>query len=148
MSMRRRGVEPAPRRARHYIIAQRESAHMRTNSKAVADRRSWTVLPTVWKGLAAAALIVTVAATPSPALAQQDGASRFKPLAHTILPASARKPLSLLSKEHVKVVVIMRTPSVAEARAAVADHSITASARADIQTAVFREHAGIEGAIT
>ena len=119
---------------------------MRTNSKTVADRRSWTVLPTVWKGLAAAALIVTVAATP--ALAQQDGASRFKPLAHTTLPASARKPLSLLTKEHVKVVVVMSTPSVAEARAVVAGHTITAVAHADIEAQVFRQHAGIEGAIT
>ena len=120
---------------------------MRTISKAVADRRLLTVRATVWTGLATA-LIVSVAAMSSPAFAQQDGASRFRPLAHTNLPASARKPLSLLSKEHVKVVVIMSTPSVAEARAAVIDHSITPAAHAAIQTQVFLQHAGIEGAIT
>ena len=120
---------------------------MRTQSQAVVDRRSWTVLLTVGQGIATALLFVIAATLPSPAAAQQDAASRFKPLAHTELPASARNPLSLRQKEHVKVVVVMSTPSVAEARAAVLDHTISEASHAAIHEQILRQHADIEGAI-
>jgi subtilisin family serine protease len=117
---------------------------MRTISMAATGRRSSTALRAIPLTLAAAALVALSAALPA---AAQDASARFKALNSSQPLKGARMPLSMLNKERVSVVVLMSTPSVAEARAARIDHRISEQEHATIHAQIAREHNGIEGAI-
>jgi minor extracellular serine protease Vpr len=94
--------------------------------------------------LAATLLTIGLAVSTSDAVAQQSGAARFKALARTGPLKSAQKPLSLLAKERVKVVVTMNVESVAEVRARTPGHVISREDHDAIHTQVMRQHAAIE----
>ena len=97
--------------------------------------------------IAALTALITFIAIPPAADAQQTGASRFKAASRTGPLTTARKPLSLLDKEQVKVVVTMSTESTAEVRARVPGHQISRQDHDAIQTQVSRQHAAIEPSI-
>jgi minor extracellular serine protease Vpr len=103
--------------------------------------RSWT---RYLLGVALAALIILPAATPPAAMAQQTGVGRFKAFSRTGPITAHRKPLSLLGKEQVKVVVTMSVPSVAEVRAQAAGHVISQQAHEAIHAQVAQQHAALE----
>lgn len=94
-----------------------------------------------------AALTIAVALSPSDALAQQSGANRFKPFPRIGPIVGHRQPLSLLTKERVKVVVTMTGESVADARAAAPDHVVSQADHDAIQSRVAQQHAALEPAI-
>jgi minor extracellular serine protease Vpr len=96
--------------------------------------------------LTGAALITALVAAPTDAFSQQTNASRFKALPRSG-PINGRQPLSLLSKERVKVVVTMSTPSVAEVRATAPNHTISQADHDAIQTQIMKQHATLEPGI-
>ena len=120
---------------------------MRTNSTAVVERCSSSALTTLWRAVAAAVLTGAIAASPSAAIAQQSGASRFKPLDQSQPITSQRQPLSLRAQERVKVVVTMSAESVAQVRARTAGHRISDQDDASIHAQVDQQHASIEPTI-
>ena len=77
------------------------------------------------------------------AIAQQAGASRFKPVDDSGATID-RLPLSVLNKERVKVVVTMSAPSVAEVRASRPGHQITEQDHAAIHSQISQQHATLE----
>ena len=89
-----------------------------------------TTTPRKWSRcvpLIAAVLAALTVVGSSDALAQQAGASRFKPLDRSGGAFVAhRQPLSLLAQEQVKVVVTLSAESVAEVRARTAGHGSAA----------------------
>src|SRR5450631_2247774 len=105
-----------------------------------ATARTWT------RNLPMAALTaVIIGATISPAaMAQQTGTSRFKAYSRSGPITAHQKPLSLLAKERVKVVVTMSAESVAEARANVAGHVISKQEHEAIHAQIARQHAALE----
>src|SRR3984885_134547 len=96
--------------------------------------------------LTGAALIAALVAAPIDAFSQQANASRFKALPRSG-PINGKMPLSLRSKERVKVVVTMSTASVAEVRATAVDHTISQADHDSIQTQVMHQHAALEPSI-
>jgi minor extracellular serine protease Vpr len=112
---------------------------------AATTLRTWSRLP-----IAAAAVLVTaLAVAPWSAFAQQSqsAASRFKAVPGAGPIVAHRQPLSLLSKERVKVVVTMSAESVAEVRARTPGHAISDQEHAAIQARVAQQHATLEPAI-
>jgi subtilisin family serine protease len=103
--------------------------------------RTWTKY--VHKG-ALGALMSILAAIPPAAVAQQAGASRFHPFSRSGPITAQRKPLSLLAKEHVKVVVTLTGESVAEVRARTAGHQINQQDHEAIHTLLAQQHAALE----
>jgi minor extracellular serine protease Vpr len=97
--------------------------------------------------VAALAALITVAAMPPAALAQQAGASRFKAVGSGAPLTTSRQPLSLLADEQVKVVVIMTAESVAEVRARTPGHVISRQDHDAIHTQVAQQHAALEPTI-
>jgi minor extracellular serine protease Vpr len=109
-----------------------------------------TTAPCKWSRcvpLIAAVLAALTVVGSSDALAQQAGASRFKPLERSGAFVAHRQPLSLLANERVKVVVTMNVESVAEVRAHSPGHAISDSDHAAIQAQVERQHAALEPTI-
>jgi minor extracellular serine protease Vpr len=96
--------------------------------------------------LTGAALIAALVAAPIDAFSQQANASRFKALPRSG-PINGKMPLSLRSKERVRVVVTMSTASVAEVRATTADHTVSQSDHDAIQTQIMNQHASLEPSI-
>lgn len=106
----------------------------------VALPRKWMSQLQVLTGVA---LIAAPIAAPNDAFTQQANSSRFKALPRRG-PIHGKKPLSLRSHERVKVVVTMSTPSVAEVRAAAAEHTISQADHDVIQSQVMKQHATLE----
>ena len=97
--------------------------------------------------IAAAAVFAAVLAVgTSSAIAQQAGASRFKALDDAGATID-RQPLSVLSKERVKVVVTMSAPSVAEVRASRPGHQISEQDHEAIHSQISQQHAALEPAL-
>jgi minor extracellular serine protease Vpr len=92
----------------------------------------------------AAVLTAALAGSPSTAFAQQNATSRFKPSDHSQALVSQKKPLSLLMKERVNVVVTMSAKSVAEVRALSPGHLISKQDHDAIHEQVAKQHAAIE----
>src|SRR5450432_2250363 len=74
-------------------------------------------------GVALSAAVLVISST---AIAEESALARFKPLDHTHPLKLQQMPLAARSKEKVLVVVTMTAPSIAEARAGMADHRISA----------------------
>ena len=108
---------------------------------AVTTTRIWT---RHWHMLAIAGLMSTLALNSPAVLAQQSGGSRFKALPRGGAITAHRKPLSLLSKERVKVVVTMDAESVAEVRARTVGHVISEQDHQSIHSQIARQHAALE----
>ncbi len=101
-----------------------------------------------YKGLlAVSAITIAVALSTTSASAQESGANRFKPFPRVGPIVAHRQPLSLLSKERVKVVVTMNGESVAEVRALAPDHVVSRADHDAIEARVSKQHAALEPAI-
>src|ERR1700729_3711970 len=108
---------------------------------AVMTARIWTRhLHT----LALTGFISILALSSSAAMAEQSGTGRYKALPRTGAITAHRKPLSLLSKERVKVVVTMDAESVAEVRARTPGHVISQQDHEAIHAQVARQHSALE----
>jgi minor extracellular serine protease Vpr len=94
--------------------------------------------------IALTGLVSILALGPPAALAQQTGTTRFEALPRTGPITAHRQPLSLQSKERVKVVVTMDAESVAEVRARTVGHVISQQDHEAIHAQVARQHAALE----
>jgi minor extracellular serine protease Vpr len=108
---------------------------------AVATARTWTRRLHI---VAFTGLISILALSPPAAVAQQAGSGRFKELPRSGPITAHQKPLSLLAKQRVKVVVTMDVESVAEVRARTAGHVISEQDHQSIHTQIGRQHAALE----
>lgn len=99
--------------------------------------------PTRLHAIAGAAMILMC----TTALGQESPPARFKTLDHTRALTLHQMPLATRSTEKVQVVVTMSVPSVAETRAAVVGHRISADQHAAVHTQVLQQHATIESSI-
>ena len=116
----------------------------RQNTRAQARAStSLTLLRRLGVAAVAAALV-----SPIMSVAQtESSAPRFQRLTGVHVPKGTKLPLQKMKGQQVTVVLRMAGDSIAEARAATADHRISAAQSDSIRQSLARQHAGLMGEI-
>lgn len=120
---------------------------MPRKNRAPADGRASFASLRLFSSFAAAMLTVAALGSAPTVNAQSAGTGRFKPFNHTPLTQPHRRPLSLLGKEHVNVVVTLSAESVAQFRERAVDHLISAADHSAIESQVAQQHRAVEPTI-
>ena len=120
---------------------------MHSYVRMVTRIASLRTLQRLMSSTAAAAVTTALLANPASAAAAPGATTRFTAMDRTRVVTVHRMPQSLRGDEQVKVVVTMSAESVADVKARIVGHLLTAQDHASVKTRVAQQHAGVEPSI-